>query len=162
MATTLPLWAQTPPLFLRARLPWMIASFWQSQISSTDWTPRNCFSVKPHLDIRALLQVHRIDETYLAFVECQNHRTGAHAFPEKPHALQQVSIRHARARENHFLSWCQIFRVVNALRILDSHLCQAFRVLRLADPQPGKHLAAHAASTRRHAHAFRRPPRTCR
>src|SRR5947209_6985830 len=103
MPITLPLWVRTPPLFLRARLPWMTASFWQSQISSTDRIPRNCFSVKPHLDIRALLQVHRIDEAHLPFIQRENHGAGAHAFPEKPHALQQVSIRHARACENHFL-----------------------------------------------------------
>src|SRR6266404_1831946 len=127
-------WVQTPPHFSRARLPWTIAFFWPSRTSSADLAqPQKLFSVEPHFNIRSLLQMHRIDEPHLPLIQRQNHGTGAHAFPEKPHTLQQVSVRHARARENHFLSRSQIFRVVNALQILHAHFCKAFRVLRFAD-----------------------------
>src|SRR5947208_13194913 len=136
MATTLPLWAQTPPLFSPARLPWMIASSWPSQISNTDLICRNSVSVKPHLNIRPLLQVYRIYEAYLSFVERQNHGACSHAFPKKAHALQQVSIRHARACENHFFAWRQIFCVVNSLRVFHFHFCQEFRVFRLTYNHP--------------------------
>src|SRR5204863_489532 len=81
---------------------------------NTDLICRNSVSVKPHLNIRPLLQVYRIYEAYLSFVERQNHGACSHAFPKKAHALQQVSIRHARACENHFFAWRQIFCVVNA------------------------------------------------
>src|SRR5260370_11021603 len=137
MPGTSPWWAQTPPLSLPVRLPWMMASSWLSRISSIELVQhRNSASVEPHLDIRPLLQVHRIDEPYLPLIQRENHGAGAHTFPEKPHALQQVSVGHARARENHFLPGLQIFTIVNALGILYAHFCQPFRVLRLADHQP--------------------------
>src|SRR6267143_144747 len=156
--------AQTPPLSSPARLPWMIASFWPSRTSSIKPASRtsstsNSASVEPHLDVRSLLQVHRIDEAHLPLIERQNHRTCAHAFAEKPDALQQISVRHSRARENHFLPRRQIFGVVNTLQILHAHFCQAFRVLRLADHQPRKNLPIQAAQRRGRKHAFRRAAR---
>src|SRR5882762_7988899 len=142
MPDTSPSPAQTPPLSSPARLPWMIVSFWPSRTSSINPVTlpelaqqRDSASVEPHLDVRSLLQVHRIDEAHLPLIERQNHRTCAHAFAEKPDALQQISVRHSRARENHFLARRQIFGVVNTLQILHAHFCQAFRVLRLADHQ---------------------------
>src|SRR5439155_594942 len=85
-------------------------------------------SSEPHLNVRPLLQVHRIDEPHLPVVQGQNHRTGAHAFAEKPHALQQIPVRHARACKHHLFPRRQIFRVINALRILHSHFPQPFRI----------------------------------
>src|SRR6266849_4210908 len=96
----------------------MIASFWPSPTNITENLsfhsehPRipirvrgahKRSSVEPHLDIRPLFQVYRIDEPHLPLVQRQNHGASAHSFPEKLHAFQQVYVRHARARENHFL-----------------------------------------------------------
>src|SRR5437879_8405520 len=93
MPGTLPSPAQTPLLFSLAPLPWMTASSWPSQISSLELIPQNQFSVKPNLDVRSLLQVYRIDEAHLPLIQRQNHGAGAHAFSEKSHTLQQVSVR---------------------------------------------------------------------
>src|SRR5215204_3956426 len=48
----------------------------------------------------------------------------AFAGPEKPHTLQQRSIRYTSRRENNLLPGRQIVRIVNLLRILDSHARQ--------------------------------------
>src|SRR6267143_2063928 len=155
MPGTSPSPEQTPPLSSPARLPWMIVSSWPSRTSSIKPVAlpelarhRDSASVEPHLDVRPLLQVHRIDEAHLPLVQGQNHRPCAHTFPEKPHALQQVSVRHSRARENHFLARRQICGVVNALQILHAHFCQSFRVFRLAHHQPCKNLPVQAAQRR--------------
>src|SRR5207249_3677174 len=77
-------------------------------------------SVEAYLDIGPLLQVHRIDEPHLPLVQGQNQRTGAHTFSEKSHPLQQISVRHARTRKHHLSAWRQVFRVINAFRVLHS------------------------------------------
>ena len=53
--------------------------------------------VKADLDVRALFEVHRIDEAHLAVVEGQDHGRGAHAFAEETHAFEEIAVGYASA-----------------------------------------------------------------
>src|SRR6267143_2274185 len=100
-----------------------------------------------------------LDEPHLSVIQRQDHRTRSNAFPKKPYALQQISVRHARARKNHFLAGRQVLGVVDALRIRYAHFCQTFCVLRFAHHQPRQNLPVQATQRRRRQHAFRRAAR---
>jgi len=44
--------------------------------------------------------MHGFDETYLAFIEGENHGGSAHAFTEEAHALEQIAVGDAGAGED--------------------------------------------------------------
>src|SRR5216684_3538384 len=148
-----------PAHYLRKPATAQVAKHHSCQSPITGHQQLTSISVKANFNIGPLLQMHRIDEAHLPVIQRQDHRTRSNAFPEEPHALQQVSIRHARACKNHFLAGRQILGVVNALRILYAHFCQPFGVLRLAHHQPRQNLPIQAAQGRRRQHALGRTAR---
>src|SRR6202035_1732934 len=86
--------------------------------------------VKDDFHIRALLEVHRVDETDLAIVVREDERMRSGAFSEEAHATQQTPAGNSRAGENDFLARCQFVGFVDSLCILDYHLRDALMVLR--------------------------------
>src|ERR1019366_1449113 len=89
-----------------------------------------------HFDVGTLIEMHGVDEAHLPLVQRDDQRLRADAFAEEPHAAQYASLGHSRARENNFLSWRKIFCLIDALAVLNAHVCQALLVLGLGDYQP--------------------------
>src|SRR5208282_1452998 len=96
--------------------------------------------VEAHLDVRALFEVHGFDETHLAVIESENHGGGAYTFAEEAHAFEQIAVGDAGAGEDHFLTGCQVFGGIDAMRVLHAHAREAFVMLWLADDEAGENL----------------------
>jgi hypothetical protein len=65
--------------------------------------------LKPHLEIRPLLNVNAVHEPYFARVASHDQRLCSCSFAEEPHSAQQRSIGHARRRKDDVLARCEVF-----------------------------------------------------
>src|SRR4029077_17366047 len=110
--------------------------------------------VKDDFHIRALLEMHRVDETDLAIVEYESERMRSGAFSEEAHATQQAAAGDSRAGENDFLARRQCVWFVDSRCILDSQLRDALMVLRLRNNHPCQDFAIETAQCRGRKNAF--------
>src|SRR5580704_6185369 len=97
-----------------------------------------------------------IDEADLAAIEREHHRLRPHSFAEEAHAAQQAAGGDAGAGENDVVAGREFVCVVNAARIFDAHLRDAFEMLRLLHDQAAENLAVEAAQSSGGEHAFGR------
>ncbi len=102
--------------------------------------------------------MHGVDEAYLAIVIGQDQRMRAGAFAEEAHTTKQAASGDAGACEDDFLPGREIFRVVNALGILDAHLRDALVVFGFGNHQARENLAIQATQSRGGQNAFRSAP----
>src|ERR1700690_163946 len=84
-----------------------------------------------HFHVRALVKMHGVYKSDLAFFERHDEGMGAGAIAEEADAIEHAAGGDAGAGENNSFARSEIFRFVNALGILDAHGGNAFVVLRL-------------------------------
>src|ERR1700691_4996921 len=106
-------------------------ALWSQIVSCQAWLCTVTSLVENHFYIRALFQVHGIDEADLAVVVCKVQGMGPSAFAEEHHPPEPSAPCDSSTCENNFLSGSEIFRGVNALSVFDAHLSEALVVLGL-------------------------------
>src|SRR6266478_9062713 len=102
-------------------------------------------SRKPHLHIRALIQVDALNESDLAGLQSQNHRGGPFPCSETADAFQQGAFGYTGGGKAQLLAGSKIFGFVDTVLVFDSHLANAFLQFGLVDDEASLHIAVEAA-----------------